>query len=125
MGAHETIVRTATRKCVLKQTESGVLLSKDEVAPIIPLGEVVGQGGTIDWKPGQCRLRHPQAGTLKVNVVANCPYISLEDGEAVGCNGSSTWRHHIGVLAGTETINCPQGDTHQASSCGDATRYSS
>ena len=81
MGAHETIVHTATGECVLKQTESGALLSKDEAAPIIPLGEVVRQGGTIDWKPGQRRLRHPHAGILNVNVVANCPYISLEDGE--------------------------------------------
>ena len=80
--AGETVVQTATGECILRQTESGVLLTNDgDVAPIIPLGELVAQGGVIDWRPGQCRLHHPRAGTLKVTVVANCPYVSGEDGK--------------------------------------------
>ena len=76
------MVQTATGDCILRQTENGVLLTNDgEVAPIIPLGELVAQGGVIDWRPGQCRLRHPRAGTLAVKVVANCPYVSTEDGK--------------------------------------------
>ena len=46
----ETVVQTATGECILRQTESGVLLTNDgDVAPIIPLGELVAQGGVIDW----------------------------------------------------------------------------
>ena len=72
--AGETVVQTATGECILRQSESGVLLTNDgDAAPIIPLGELVAQGGVIDWRPGQCRLHHPRAGTLKVTVVANCP----------------------------------------------------
>ena len=81
-NAGETIVQTATGECIVRQTESGVLLTNDgDVAPIILLGELVAQGGVIDWRPGQCRLRHPRAGTLTVKVVANCPYVSAEDGK--------------------------------------------
>ena len=68
--ARETIAQTATGDCVLRQTDSGALLSRDKVAPIIPLG--------IDWKPGQCRLRHPHIRVIEVNVVSNCLYM---DGE--------------------------------------------
>ena len=72
--AGETVVQTATGECILRQTQSGVLLTNDgDVAPVIPLGELVAQGGVIDWRPGQCRLHHPKAGTLTVRVVANCP----------------------------------------------------
>ena len=81
-SAKETVAQTATGDCILRQAESGVLLTNDgDVAPIIPLGELVAQGGVIDWRPGQCRLRHPRAGTLTVKVVANCPYVSAEDGK--------------------------------------------
>ena len=59
--AGETVAQTATGECILRQTESGVLLTNDsDAAPIIPLGELVAQGGVIDWRPGQCRLhQHP------------------------------------------------------------------
>ena len=68
--AGETVAQTATGECILRQTESGVLLTNDgDAAPIIPLGELVAQGGVIDWRPGQCRLHHPKAGTLTVRVV--------------------------------------------------------
>ena len=81
-NAGETVAQTATGECILRQTESGVLLTNDgDVATIMPLGELVAQGGVIDWRPGQCRLRHPRAGTLTVKVVATCPYVSAEDGK--------------------------------------------
>ena len=67
-------MQTATGECILRQTESGVLVTND--------GEVA-QGGVIDWRPGQCRLHHPRAGTLTVKVVANCPYVSAEDGKCL------------------------------------------
>ena len=81
-GAEETIVQTATGECVLRQTGSGVLLTSDQdVAPIIPLGELVAQGGVIEWRPGRCKLHHPVAGVFDVKVVSNCPYVSTKDGE--------------------------------------------
>lgn len=70
-------------QCLDTRWETALRQTLSEVSPIVPLGEVVKHGGTISWKPGRCKMRHPTLGVMDIAVISNCPYLSERDGRAL------------------------------------------
>ena len=57
------------------------LLTKEKVQPIVPLSKVAALGFRVQWDSTECRITHPQHGSLEVTMEQGCPTVDLKVGK--------------------------------------------
>ena len=57
------------------------LLTKERVQPIVPLSKVAALGFRVQWDSTECRIHHPQHGSLEVIMEQGCPTVDLKVGK--------------------------------------------
>ena len=60
--------------------ETGTLLTREAVQPIVPLSQVAALGYQVHWTAQQCSIRHPVQGALEVTMEQGCPTVPIKVG---------------------------------------------
>ena len=74
-------VALAQGDVMMKQhRDTGTLLTKQSVQPLVPLSQVAALGYRVNWTAQQCSIRHPSRGELEVTLEQGCPTVPLKVG---------------------------------------------
>ena len=77
----EVSVALAQGDVVMRQhRETGTLLTKELVQPIVPLSQVAALGYRVDWTSQKCSILHPSKGSLEVTMEQGCPTVPVKVG---------------------------------------------
>lgn len=61
---------------LFQSVETGVLLSTEDVEPIVPLRGLVSLGFKIRWDERGCPVFHPQRGRIRCWLRNGCPVVT-------------------------------------------------
>ena len=77
----EVSVALAQGDVMMRQhRETGTLLTREAVQPIVPLSQVAALGYQVHWTAQQCSIRHPVQGALEVTMEQGCPTVPIKVG---------------------------------------------
>ena len=106
-------VQLACGECSLHINAAGTLLSTEKVAPIVSVRALLRLSYRINCCEEECRIFHPQHGTIPVDASSGCPEISAD----MALSLIREYEEKIGtVKARQERINCLVADMKAASS---------
>ena len=78
----EVSVSLAQGDVLMRQDPSTTtLLTREKVQPIVPLSKVAALGFRVQWDSTECRINHPQHGSLEVVMEQGCPTVDKSIGK--------------------------------------------